>query len=101
MLLPTTAYKRLNELLWMNRLPPATIIMVDESVLPCCYGLTIQDEVVALPVILLNSGEKRWGLTLVHECLHVAEPALRHGKVFETLVQRYWKIARENVKGLK
>lgn len=98
---PAAAYRRLNKLLWMNRLPKATITVVDDATIPRCYGLTIHDEICVHPVILLNSTYKRWGLTLVHEMLHVSEPELRHGKLFDALVNRYWKIARIEIKGLK
>jgi hypothetical protein len=55
---------------------------------------------IAQPVILLNAGSSHWGKTLVHEMIHVSEPELKHGKLFDALVNRYWKIARIEIKGL-
>ncbi len=98
---PETAYRRLNVLLWMGRLPKATIKFVDDKTLPYCYGVTLFDADFALPVILLNSRHSRWGKTLIHECLHVAEPLLPHGKVFEAIVNSYWRKAKKSIRGLK
>ena len=95
---PSTAYRRLNSLLWMNRLPTALVMFVENEYIPRLRGITLYDDLFVVPVILLNH-EKHWGKTLVHECLHVAEPALRHGEIFNTIVDRYWKIAKEELKG--
>jgi hypothetical protein len=84
----------------MKRLPPAIILVVDDAVIPRCLGITLFDGDFDLPVIFLNASHKHWGRTLVHEMIHVAEPELLHGKVFESLVDRYWKIARKKIKGL-
>lgn len=98
---PATAYTRLNNLVWAGRLPPATVQFIDNETIPRCYGLTLFDQDFARPVIFINSNHKHWGRTMVHECLHVAEPLLEHGALFDTLVSRYWKIARKNIRGLK
>lgn len=98
---PSTAYRNLNRLIWLNRLPKATITLVGAETLPHCYGLTVHDDVCVRPVILLNTHYKKWGKTLVHEMLHVAEPSLRHGKVFSILVEFYWRIAKTNLKALE
>jgi len=62
--------------------------------------LTLQDVDFVTPVIFLNMSQKHWGKTLVHECVHIAEPQLPHGKVFNSLVESYWRFARKNIKGL-
>jgi hypothetical protein len=98
---PATAYRRLNKLLWRGRLPAATIQFVDAETLPGCYGITLFDDDFARPVILLNSSDKKWGKTLIHEAVHCAEPSLNHGVAFDILVETYWKIARKQIKGLK
>ena len=86
----------------MNRLPKAVVVRVSDQVMPRCYGMTIQDDFVVRPVILLNrSTPHHWGKTLIHEMIHVAEPELRHGKTFEALVTTYWRLARTYVKGLR
>ena len=101
-LTPSLAYRRLNRLLWRNRLPKAKIVLVDNSILPTCYGMTLHDDDFVAPVIFLNlSGKNHWQKTLVHECLHIAEPALHHGVIFEALVETYWRNAKKNLKGLK
>jgi hypothetical protein len=98
---PTTAYKRLNNLLWRGRLPAATIFLVADTVMPGCFGVTLFDEDFDRPVIILNSSLKRWGKTLVHECLHVAEPELPHGKLFDSLVASYWRFAKKEIKAFR
>jgi hypothetical protein len=98
---PETAYKKLNALLWQSRLPEAKIDFLEDDVIPTCYGITLFDCDFAKPVIFLNAGNKLWGRTLVHEMVHVAEPLLPHGKTFNYLVDKYWQIARKNIKGLK
>jgi hypothetical protein len=98
---PTAAYKRINKLIWYGRLPVAVIKVVPDATIPTCYGITFHDDLVVRPVILLNATVNRWGKTLIHEMLHVAEPRLQHGKIFEGFVERYWNIARKKIKGLK
>jgi hypothetical protein len=96
---PATAYRRINRTIWLNRLPVATIIFVDKPTMPNCYGVTLDDDgVFEQPVIVLNSAHKRWGKTLIHEMIHIAEPSLCHGLVFEALVNRYWRIAKAELK---
>lgn len=97
---PKVAYSRLNRLLWMGRLPNATVSFVDNETIPCLHGITMNDGIdFQRPVILLNQTSSCWGETLVHECLHVAEPTLRHGDIFDALVTRYWRKARKEIKG--
>lgn len=98
---PAAAYKRLNRLLWLGRLPKATVQFLDTDALPTCYGITLFDRDFARPVIFINSETTHWGKTLVHECIHVAEPTLAHGMVFEMLVEAYWRRARKAIRGLK
>ena len=97
---PAAAYQRFNKLLWNNRLPKAIVTLVDDAVIPRCFGLTLFDDDFAQPVIYLAAGNKRWPKTLLHEMLHVAEPSLPHGKVFNTLVESYWRFAKKQIKGL-
>jgi predicted metal-dependent hydrolase len=52
----------------------------------------------ARPIIVLNKDIRGWRHTLVHEMLHVAEPELAHGAVFEILVRRYVRIANRRRK---
>jgi hypothetical protein len=98
---PLTAYRRINKLVWMGRLPKPVIMFVDNDVIPRCHGVTFDDDCIARPVILLNASSKHWGKTLIHEMLHVAEPRLPHGKLFDTMVEAYWRSAKQRVKGLK
>jgi hypothetical protein len=93
---PKAAYRRLNKLLWLGRLPDATIVLVENETIPRLHGITLHDAMFAKPVVVLNK-RTPWGLTLVHEMLHIAEPELPHGKIFETIVRRYWRIARKNI----
>lgn len=98
---PARAYARLNNLLWNNRLPKAKIVQSDTALTSNCMGLTLtDDDALAIPHIWLNTKYKRWGKTLVHEMLHVAEPELPHGKLFDTLVNTYWRYAKQHIKGL-
>jgi hypothetical protein len=85
----------------MGRLPLATVLFAEKSTIPNCYGITLFDRDFVRPVIFLNSETTRWGKTLVHECLHVAEPALPHGVIFDMLVESYWRRARKELRGLK
>lgn len=98
---PTTAYRRLNALLWRNRLPAATVIVVSNATLPFLHGITLDDGVSLFmtPVILLNRTSV-FGPTLVHEMLHVAEPNLPHGQIFDAIVRRYWRIAKKEIAGI-
>lgn len=98
---PAAAYKRLNKLLWMNRLPKATVQFVDPETIPACSGITLFDRDFARPIIFLNSADKKWGKTLIHEMCHVGEPSLNHGIAFDILVETYWKLARKAIRGLK
>ena len=91
---PINVYRRLNKQLWFNRLPPATIVFVDDATIPSCYGLTLDDDVVRKPVIFLNKSIHSWHKTLIHEMIHIAEPRLRHGKLFSALVETYCYLAR-------
>ena len=86
---PKPAYKQLNKIIWKNNLPAAVLIVIGDRWIPRCNGLTLFDNDFELPVIFINASHKRWGKTMVHEMLHVAEPLLEHGEVFETLVNRY------------
>lgn len=97
---PAAAYRQLNKLLWLNRLPKATIVLVDDATLPRCYGFTVHNHLCVRPVILLNAAYPHWGKTLVHEMIHVAEPQLLHGKLFTALVEGYWRLARLNLNDL-
>lgn len=96
---PAAAYRRLNKLLWLGRLPNATVIFADNDTIPNIHGITMHDgvDLFLKPVIVLNS-RSSWKPTLIHEMLHVAEPKLPHGPVFELLVRRYWRIAQKNIK---
>jgi hypothetical protein len=100
---PTTAYRRLNNLIWRSRLPKAKIVLVDDETMPNCYGMTLDDQDFARPVIFMNMSGKRhrWAKTMIHEMLHIAEPELDHGVLFDGLVECYWRIARKKIKGLK
>ena len=98
---PTTAYKLLNKLIWRGNLPDAKVELLHETFIPKCYGITLFDDDFARPIIYLNAADKRWGKTLVHECLHVGEPLLPHGKEFDKLVNRYWRYAKKHIKGFK
>jgi len=96
-------YRRLNKLLWRNRLPKAKIILVDNSVMPANHGFTADDEIepdFRVPLIFLNSEDVHRGKTLVHEMLHIAEPNLPHCKAFYAIVESYWRFARKQIKGL-
>ena len=97
---PAAAFQRLNKLLWADRLPKISVSLVDNATLPTCYGLTLTDDIIKKPIILLNSNH-RWGKTLVHEMLHVAEPNLNHGKIFYALVDSYLRFAKQHIKGLQ
>lgn len=97
---PSVAYARLNKLLWMNRLPNATILFVDNATIPHMHGVTLHDAAMFLkPIIVLNRTTP-WGPTLVHEMLHIAEPTLAHGVLFDKIVRRYWHIAKKEIKGI-
>lgn len=100
---PSVAYRKLNRLLWRNRLPKAKIIHVDDTVMPRNCGLTADEEGDAdfrVPLVFLNVNNPHRGKTLLHEMLHIAEPQLPHCKSFYAIVDSYWKFARKNIKGL-
>lgn len=94
---PAALYRRFNKLLWNGRLPKAVVAFVEDDVMPACYGLTLFDRDFARPVIYLAAGNKRWQKTLMHECVHVADPSLPHGKLFNALVETYWRLARREM----
>lgn len=100
---PSDAYRRLNKIIWYGRLPKAKVLRVPDATIPRCHGLTLMHdaEILIHPVILLNITTRQWGRTLIHEMLHVAEPQLLHGELFETIVNRYWRLARLNLKDIK
>jgi hypothetical protein len=98
---PASEYKRLNKLLWFGRLPKATVKFIDDEAMPNCYGITLLDRDFALPVIFINSATKNWLPVLIHECLHVAEPLLPHGKLFDSLVKFYVRQAKNTKKGYR
>jgi len=97
---PTQAYRRLNAVLWLNRLPAATVILIDNATIPHIHGITMHDgrDLFLKPVILINRGDHWWGRTLIHEMLHVAEPELPHGKIFDAIAKKYWRIAKKRIK---
>ena len=90
---PQVVYQRLNRLIWLNRLPKAKIMLVENSYLPTCLGVTLPcgegSAPFARPIIILNAG-RFWEKTLLHEMLHIAEPSLLDGRMFDALVERYW-----------
>lgn len=98
---PATAYKRLNKLLWKGRLPNAMVEFIDDDVMPRNFGITMWDEDFVLPVIFINAGRKRWLKVLIHECLHVSEPTLPHGKLFDALVKSYYRQATNTKKAYR
>lgn len=91
---PQQAYDYLNQHLWAGRLPEAKVDLVENELMPKCWGLTIAVPGLARPVILLNINNRKWEVTLVHEMLHIAEPMLPEGKLFESLVRFYWEKAK-------
>ena len=91
---PLQEYRRLNKLIWLGRLPDATVILVDNATIPLVSGVTCHNgSLFVKPVIMLNS-KSPWFATLVHEMLHVAEPKLDHGPIFEKLVRKYIRLAK-------
>lgn len=96
---PKATYRRFNKLIWNGRLPKAVVTFVEDDVMPRCFGLTLFDDDFARPIIYLAAGNKRWPKTLLHEMIHVAEPSLPHGKIFETLVESYWRYTKKSKKG--
>ena len=98
---PAAEYRRLNRLLWKGRLPRATVYWIDEETMPRNYGITMWDSDFVLPVIVLNSSEKRWLRVLIHEIIHIAEPNLPHGKLFESLIKFYVRAAKNTKKGYR
>jgi hypothetical protein len=98
---PQAAYKRLNNLFWMGRLPKVTIVFVDDSTMPAVHGVTLHDgdDLFVEPVIVLNRSSN-WGFTLIHEMIHVVEPCLPHGSLFDHLVQYYWNRAKRELPGI-
>ena len=98
---PSTAYHRLNALLWLGRLPNVTIVLVDNATIPHMHGITLHDAFMFVkPIIILNR-KTPWGPTLVHEMVHIAEPQLTHGRVFNAMVRHYWWLAKKEIKGLQ
>ena len=98
---PATAYRRLNRLLWEGRLPAAHVTFIDDAVMPANFGITLWDEDFVLPIIFINASRKRWLKVLIHECLHVAEPSLPHGKIFDSIVNSYTRRAKNEKKGYR
>lgn len=98
---PQHLYGRLNKLLWFGRLPDATVILVDNETMPKLWGIVMnRDENFALPIVVLNYFRPGgWEKTLIHECLHIAEPELRHGKIFDSIVEAYHRRAKKEIKG--
>lgn len=100
MLTPDRAFEEINNLIWDSRLPTIPVFLVPDSFMPDNWGITLYDEEFTEPLILLNN-KRPWGRCLIHEMLHVAEPQLEHGKVFDSLVRQYWTIAKKEIKGLR
>jgi hypothetical protein len=98
---PQQTYRRLNKLLWMGRLPRATVYWIDDETLPTNFGMTQWDADFALPVIFINSSRKRWLRVLIHEMIHVSEPEMPHGKLFESLIDFYVRAAKNTKKGYR
>lgn len=95
---PLQEYRRLNSLIWYGRLPDATIVMVDNATIPYVHGITCHNTTLFVkPVIILNRNSP-WKRTLVHEMIHVAEPELAHGPVFDHIVRRYYRLAQKTRK---
>lgn len=100
---PQTLYARLNRLFWRGRLPDATAVLVDDATLPTEWGITLREEDCFMhPLIALNTSKPGgWGKILIHEMLHVAEPELKHGDLYEALVCYYWARAQREITDLK
>src|ERR1700676_4928892 len=98
---PAVEYRRLNRLMWEGRLPRASVYWIDDETMPTNFGLTMWDEDFSLPVIFLNASNKRWLKVLVHECIHIAEPSLSHGRLFDALVETYWRRAKNELRRMK
>jgi predicted metal-dependent hydrolase len=98
---PAVEYRRLNKLLWQNRLPKAMVSFIDDDTMPNNFGITMWDEDFVLPIIFINASTKRWHKVLIHEMCHVAEPNLPHGKLFFALVQFYVRQAKNTKKGYR
>jgi len=98
---PNAAYQRINKLIWLGRLPKAEVVFVDPDMIPSHLGFTNHDDGIFIKPVITLARRKRWGLTLVHEILHVAEPNLDHGPVFDFLVRRYWRMVKKNLKGFQ
>jgi hypothetical protein len=98
---PSAAYRRLNKLLWNNRLPKAVVAFVEDDVIPACYGITLFDRDFVRPVIYLATSNRHWQKTLLHEMCHVSDPSLPHGKIFNGLVETYWRMVRRTMRERK
>lgn len=92
---PQEAYRYLNRVLWLNRLPDAKVETVENEIMPRCWGVTVAQPGLAKPIIFLNAKNRKWEITLIHEMIHVAEPNLPDGKLFDSLVQFYWNRAKQ------
>jgi hypothetical protein len=97
---PSKMYGALNKFIWRGRLPKASVMFIANATLPDCHGLTLDQHLFARPVIMLNADSPEWPKTLVHEMLHVAEPRLRHGQLFDVLIEGYWRMAKKHLKGI-
>lgn len=92
---PASEYRRLNKLIWFGRLPDATLVLVDNATIPYVHGVTCHNTTLFVkPVIVLNRTSP-WRRTLIHEMLHVAEPELPHGAIFDSIVRRYTRLAQK------
>ena len=92
---PQEAYDYLNTVIWLGRLPNAKVDLVEDAIMPRCWGLTLAVAGLARPIIMLNEKNRKWEVTLIHEMTHLAEPTLPEGKVFDALVQYYWSQAKQ------
>ena len=98
---PQGTYNRLNKLLWRGRLPTATVWFVSDATMPTNFGITMWDSDFRLPIIVINASQKRWLKILIHEILHIAEPEMPHGELFESLVAFYVRAAKNTKRGYR
>ena len=101
-LTPSRMYRILNRRIWLNRLPAAKIVFVKNSHIPRLAAITLHDGegLFAKPVICVNLKQKKnkhWALALIHEMVHVAEPELQHGRIFNALVRQYWFMTQKHL----
>lgn len=73
---------------------------VENARIPNIHGVTLDHQFLFVKPIIIMNAKTPSVRHLIHEMIHIAEPALQHGVLFDALEHQYWLLAKKHIKGI-